>query len=862
LRLVSRARLVERLNSDAPLTIVRGVGGSGKTVLMADWAHGREDTERPGLWVSLRRQSASRLSFWNEIVDALLDAGIEGDGSPISTVVASFGSTDDPRALLVRALAKLPHGLHLVVDNYDRVGDDDVHGDLIDILEHCADIRVTLATRTTGGVDAAEFAMRVDTEVVGPRDLRFTDRETLELFRQTGVVAEDARAEDALVAAVQNATDGLALPVRAAAIALAGEGRMIEPRDVRIPDSVVTYIAQTVRAVVTDERIRRFLLRSSVPEATTVELARALTGEPDAEDLLVLAEANGLGLWSSGPEGTVFRYSTVVRSALFGELAADLPQEVPELRRRLAVWAQENGMPFTALANAVEADDLDLASRVALDGWVRLLEFNLPETVAVLQGLPLRRIRHFPVLSMVLGLAYDDLGDHRMRAIEMFTLAIAASRMRASKTGPAERFVLVSGESAAYRLTGRYAQAATSAVTALTMFEELSPDARDEVRHVSHYLLGHIGISLLYAGDIDRAMAAFRASYSASTALGELRNQLHSLSLIAGTLALVGEMSEAAEPIRRLDRMDWPDGWRSGYTGSMYRLAKGFQALEDFDAQTAQSHYDAIAPHLGAIEHRGFFLALQALIDMVSLRHRVGAVELQVALDRSAKPELPRVVAEWLACLLALELLSSGRQVRADAVLAPHPSQSPPIALARAIIALLDDDAAEALRLLDGARLRGMGGRRLATCHGLVRAAAMLRLGNEELASDIAEEIVTIMRDCGLRLSVIFVPNRDRAALLANARRHGSRETVEFFEALEAHPSSLPDAQDRVRLTERESTVLRRLVETGSVAEIAGALYVSSNTVKSQLRSLYRKLGVASRDEALLVASEKGLLEG
>ncbi|MFB2599957.1 LuxR C-terminal-related transcriptional regulator [Herbiconiux sp. P17] len=43
---------------------------------------------------------------------------------------------------------------------------------------------------------------------------------------------------------------------------------------------------------------------------------------------------------------------------------------------------------------------------------------------------------------------------------------------------------------------------------------------------------------------------------------------------------------------------------------------------------------------------------------------------------------------------------------------------------------------------------------------------------------------------------------------------------------------------------------------------MASALFVSINTVKSQLRSLYRKLGVASREEALVAAAERGLLEG
>lgn len=61
-------------------------------------------------------------------------------------------------------------------------------------------------------------------------------------------------------------------------------------------------------------------------------------------------------------------------------------------------------------------------------------------------------------------------------------------------------------------------------------------------------------------------------------------------------------------------------------------------------------------------------------------------------------------------------------------------------------------------------------------------------------------------------------------------------------------------------LSERELAVLRRLTGEGSAREIAADLFVSHNTVKTQLRSIYRKLGVATRDEAVARARERGIL--
>lgn len=56
-------------------------------------------------------------------------------------------------------------------------------------------------------------------------------------------------------------------------------------------------------------------------------------------------------------------------------------------------------------------------------------------------------------------------------------------------------------------------------------------------------------------------------------------------------------------------------------------------------------------------------------------------------------------------------------------------------------------------------------------------------------------------------------------------------------------------------LTPKEKEVLHLLTDTASVKQIAAAMFLSANTVKTHLRSIYRKLGVRSREEALLKSS-------
>jgi len=61
-------------------------------------------------------------------------------------------------------------------------------------------------------------------------------------------------------------------------------------------------------------------------------------------------------------------------------------------------------------------------------------------------------------------------------------------------------------------------------------------------------------------------------------------------------------------------------------------------------------------------------------------------------------------------------------------------------------------------------------------------------------------------------------------------------------------------------LTDRELTILRLLPAPSTLRELASALFVTPNTLKTHLRAIYRKLGVESRQEAVIRAHDRGLI--
>jgi LuxR family transcriptional regulator, maltose regulon positive regulatory protein len=121
-----------------------------------------------------------------------------------------------------------------------------------------------------------------------------------------------------------------------------------------------------------------------------------------------------------------------------------------------------------------------------------------------------------------------------------------------------------------------------------------------------------------------------------------------------------------------------------------------------------------------------------------------------------------------------------------------------------------------------------------------------------------------------LTLSDVELTRGDRSGarkILAEARSilEGYPDAGIFPELLERQEQKLQarkprEGQLNEKLTERELAVLRLLGGELTVRQMAESLYVAPNTVRTQIKSIYRKLGVSSRGAAVQEAQARGLI--
>ncbi|PWB97669.1 helix-turn-helix transcriptional regulator [Salinibacterium hongtaonis] len=852
---VNRDRISQILSQGSGLTVVRGVTGSGKTTAVAHWAASRPSEAPEGVWLSVDSDTTGSETFWRAVLQLLSDAGIIGHSSLLHDLLVK--PRDGGRMLrheLIRALAQHGRPLVLIADNF-HLCEQDVVDDIVAIVQASPLIHIVVMTRAGGTLDSDRIDIALSPTRIRNRDLLFTIPEIADLLRHRGV----ADADGSIAATIRECSGGLAVVVTGVLVTLSQDDVAIDADSVRQRIAGDGLFDHFWGGELARNRDVNHLIRLSIAETLTPALAIGLTGSANAPTILDFLATAGLGSWQSSVDGPVFTIGRRLRDGLRRELYTRPPEELSRLRGDLMRCELDRGHFSSALGHAVALGEFDVASDIVINHYASVLSEHRAETIATLSALPRRTIARQPLLAMALGVALNGVESQRERALEMLGIAIAAMRKNSGGLDPVRRVLLLNAENVALRISGKPEQAVEVADRAARLLSELALDERDRLEPILGAMLPHLGLSFFYDAQEHRAMEFFEASRMLPGATRD-PGHLHGLALSAGALALAGDMTEARWRVAEAREEGWPSSNRFEYPEAFLHIAEAMLSVETGDYAEALTRVSLLSPGVDTTEHWPLFAHVQAMALLGMGRPLEAATALEQALRPGARPALMPVSRRRLDAVLSLLLIAAGQPRRAESVLAQHDPDDSYVANSFVRLHLASGNVAAAQAVLDQGPPVGTPRRQAET--SLLKASVAVRLGRDGTALDHFESAVLLMNDRGMRHPFALLSENLRSELLALARRSGRLSRYEkLLDDLEALPSVVPGATKSVDLTERELVVLRELGARGSAAEIAAELYVSVNTVKSQLRSIYRKLGVGSRDEAIRAASRLGLYD-
>lgn len=849
---VSRPRLLNRLDAATPLTVLRAPSGSGKSSLLAEWA--RQDVAVDGVWLNLTRADQCRETFWATVATEVVAAGLAGSDSLLAGVPWALQRAADAQRLLVRAVNQLGTPLMLVLDNFERVADPQVGQDICAVVRHCEHLSVVLATRTRSAVEDDAVGLLVDRTVIAAEELAFTEPEIAQVLA-AALDSDDIPGD--VARRIRDRTGGRPLLVRALLMEARARSRPLT--ELRHVDQLSGTILSDgiTRLLDTAADLRSFLLRTSVADVVTPDLAAQLAGTPDVAAHMEEAETLGLAVWLDDSHERGLRYHPLTAHLLREQAAQRIPRELPDLHARVTRWELAHGSSLAAFRHALLAGDDGLASRVAMLRWNDLLRYRDSEVKKLLLGIPLARMRHHPFLAAVLALALNVDRWEQVRAAQYFGLALWGVRHRRPRADTEERLILDVLESVALRLTGSSRGMARTRAAAQALRQPT--DGLSQLGSQLTLLHNQTAISLFRLGLVDEALATL----DIALARRDRENQQglrHAKALRAGVLAHLGAMKASQEMLDRAAALDLAEDTRDGYFSAMLHYAAAWERIEAFDHAGAQEHIDVMQPHLDTIEYQPYFVALQAFTDALREAAEPALVSLRehIETERVAHRSL-RAERDMVKIAGAMLHHFAGRTGAAQKVL-DSIHRTAGSEMVRAAVCLAAGAPDQALERLAASRRAGNVAPRVAAASDLILAAASLRLGQEPAALGAASRMAATMEHHGLRAHLVLVPRRDLIAIrdLLDGQRPDVLASI----------GNLDEVSDLVRtrttaqpLSRRERLVLRELLQTPSRAEIAEALGVSPNTVKTQLKTVYRKLGVGSREEALAVALEEEILD-
>ncbi|MER6950313.1 LuxR C-terminal-related transcriptional regulator [Nonomuraea sp. NPDC000554] len=826
-----------------------GPPGSGKTVTVNAWAVTETRPCVPIVWMSGDRTPSTSDGLCAGLAECLPRAGVE------------TGTAEPRPADLASLLSALDTPVVLVLDDF-RPEPAAALGDFVTyLLKHAGPgLRIVITGRSDPPIPLRRYALAGQLTEVRAGDLAFSEHEIAAVLAQHGV-----RLGSASLRALSERTEGWAAGVRLAAMSMESHPD---------PDAFVEQFAGDDHAVVgylveevldaQPAGVRRLLLSTSVADRVNAELAAELAGDEAGRHFTALVRQNAFVV----PLGHGwYRYHTMIREAFRLVLRHESPAEASELNRRAAAWFARAGHLVEAVRQAAGGGDWRYASRLVVDRLAigRVLGLRPADPLADLfRDLPSDLVfgTREPDPAIVAAAASLARGDDRAAA----TALQHAERVLEHTPGEqAHARLCVALVRLARRRSADCAGNGDRAVPALLLgFPERLLHDRPELHAL---LLSSRAAATLRDGRLREAARLFDAALAAATEAGGDFQRRSCLGHLALVEALLGRFAPAAELTGRAAQLPEVSTSPAGRRVAAAHLADAWVRLERYELKAARGELDRAAQALRECPDTLMSMAYQLVGARVEIaRGRPGRALELLDMTGAAVPRVP-----WLERRLRL--------VVAEAHLARGAADAARIAAERAGGA---GTPGSAVALARAELCRG----RTATAAGMVRHALA-----ESVDAPVDVRVEAWLFNAFLSYSGAEESTSNGRRSLGRALRLAEREQIrlpfalsgEWLRAVLRHDPELarpyhrlldplhlgdgPAGADRTetaaaveRLSSRELDVLRLLARTMSTEEIADDLCLSVNTIKTHLRSIYQKLGVTRRSEAVRRARHLSLL--
>ena len=618
--------------------------------------------------------------------------------------------------------------------------------------------------------------------------------------------------------------------------------------------------------------VQEVLLSTSIMEQVSPEAASELAGSEQAAGFLpALARANAF----VQPTGSGwYRYHPLFAEVLRLKLRLKYPERVPDLHRRAARLCQQNGSLTHAVRHAAKAGDWQLAARMVIDG-LAITEIIEPKGDHALAGgflgLPPSEVWDEPAPHLVSAAASLAGGEHEsciaaLTAAESILASLPADQEIPGRLAAAMLRVTVSrqtGDLPAVMATGRRAEALASVIPGEML-------ARHPAIRAS--LLVARGVAELWSGHLDEVVRVLDPGVAAASASGAEHEQAECLGYLALAEGLRGRLGRAAELAAQVAVPLTADEPHQPVkrANPAATVAMALIHLERSEMRRTRSLLKQADAALGAGPDKLIGTVAWLVAARAGLAERRADVATQCVAKARSGWRVPDWLEQELAQVEAQTCLATGH-VQAALAIAERIDRDGSLeaAIVHTRARAATGDTSHARRVLSLALAAHPGAAEQVRLHGwLVDAQLSFDSGNRARGHRSLASALRLAEREQFRLPFVLERGWIKQALerdpeLARTYQRLLAPALRRDQLPAPLNAPAPDQPVLVAvesLTEREREVLRHVSDMLNTAEVASEMYISINTVKTHLKSIFRKLAATHRREAVRRAQQLELI--